>query len=515
MQAQPAGAAISLPSTTAPPGAEKVTVFVRGVRIVGATVYTTEDFNPLVAEMTGRRVPLTAIYDLAGRITAKYGKDGYVLSRAIVPPQQLDPKGSVIRIDVIEGYVDKVEWPATLSHYRDFFSYYARRITADRPINIRTLERYLLLAGDLPGLEFATRLKPSERNRGASTLVVEVAQKWIDITGRVDNRGTHARGPMEFLSSVTLNNWARSHEALSLTYAGVSQLKELQYIAGNYRQVLTAEGLTLFADASYTWGKPGTVQLETLQYRNLGPYADVGLMFPLIRLRERNLSISGLAFASDNRADMLGVRFNDDRLRGVRARADADLADPWGGVNQFYAIASQGIEAFGSTENDNPLASRAAGRIDFSKVEGYASRTQALFNTFSAFAAVYSQYAFTPLLSPEQCGYGGRFFGRAFDPSQLLGDSCVEVVGELRYDVPLAPTEWFRFSQFQFYGFTDYGRVWTRAPAVGTPRSQDGASAGTGVRIGYEAFGVDLQAAKAVEGPLNDWRFFFIAGMRF
>ena len=358
-------------------------------------------------------------------------------------------------------------------------------------------------------------LKPSERRKGASTLVVEVAQKWVDAIGRVDNRGTQYRGPAEFLASTTLNNWARGHEALSLTYAGVFPLSELQYVAGNYRQVLTAEGLTFFADGSYTWGRPGTAQLNILQYRNLGPYADVGLMYPLIRSRERNLSLSALTFANNNRADVLGTPFNDDRLRGVRARADADLADPLGGINQLYVIASQGVEGFGSTENGNPLASRAAGRIDFSKIEAYASRTQPLFWSFSAFAALYSQYAFTPLLSPEQCGYGGRFFGRAFDPSQLLGDSCFEAIGELRYDLPIPPIWILRFSQFQLYGFTDYGQVFSRVPAVGTPSNQDGASAGTGVRFGNELFGVDLQLAKAIEGPGNDWRFFVIAGVRY
>ena len=42
-------------------------------------------------DIIGREVPVTAIYDVAQRITAKYGDDGYVLSRAIVPPQELTP----------------------------------------------------------------------------------------------------------------------------------------------------------------------------------------------------------------------------------------------------------------------------------------------------------------------------------------------------------------------------------------------------------------------------------------
>ena len=148
---------------------------------------------------------------LARRITAKYGADGYVLSRAIVPPQQLDPKGAVLQIRVIEGWIDKVEWPQNLLRYRDFFSDYATRITAQRPVNIRTIERYLLLGNDLPGLKFSTSLRPADNEVGASTLVVEVTEKPLDVTARVDNRGTAARGPYQFLTAAAINNVLHQH----------------------------------------------------------------------------------------------------------------------------------------------------------------------------------------------------------------------------------------------------------------------------------------------------------------
>jgi hemolysin activation/secretion protein len=151
--------------------------------------------------LIGKPVTLQDVYDLAQRITAKYGAEGYVLSRAIVPVQELDPNGAVVNIQVVEGYIETVEWPPQLSAYRDFFSYYASRITAERPVNIRTIERYLLLAGDLPGLKFKNSIKPHPTKVGAAILVVEVTRKPIDFFGRFDNRGTHARGPLEYLTS--------------------------------------------------------------------------------------------------------------------------------------------------------------------------------------------------------------------------------------------------------------------------------------------------------------------------
>jgi hemolysin activation/secretion protein len=108
-QAQPGGPPVSLPSTVAPPGAEKIKLVIRSVRVVGSTVYSAAQLEPLYADLLGSKTTLATVYEIARRITAKYGADGYVLSRAIVPPQQLNPKGVNVRIQVIEGWVDKVE----------------------------------------------------------------------------------------------------------------------------------------------------------------------------------------------------------------------------------------------------------------------------------------------------------------------------------------------------------------------------------------------------------------------
>jgi hemolysin activation/secretion protein len=513
-QAQPAGAGISLPSTVAPEGAERMFVRVCSVRITGSTVYTPDKLSPLYADLIHQRAPLTAVYALAQRVTAKYGDGGYVLSRAVVPPQQLDPSCAAIHIEIVEGYVDRVEWPSQLARYRDFFTAYAAKITAERPANIHTIERYLLLAGDLPGLKFSTSLQPSKHARGASTLVVEATEKRIDANGHIDNRGTPARGPFEYFGSATFNNFLGQHEALTLTYAGVVPLEELNYAALSYRQVLTSEGLAFFADGSDAWGTPGTAQLEELLYRTLGPYGDAGLSYPLIRSREQNLTVSGLFFASNNESDVTGSMFNDDRLRGFRAKTDADSADSWQGINQFNVTVSQGIEGLGSTENGNPLASRLPGRVDFSKIEATASRTQPLFDRFSAYVSAYGQYAGTPLLVPEQCAFGGRYFGRAFDPSELLGDSCIEAIGEFRYDVPQQPVALFQTAQL--YTFTDYGQLYTRDASLGTPTVQNAASVGGGIRLGWlNHVDADLSVAKAIEGPRNDERFFFILTARY
>src|SRR6266542_1989265 len=506
--AQPGGPAISVPGIEAPPGAAETKLVIRQIRIVGATVYTAAQLAELYADLIGKPVTLQDVYDLAQRITAKYGAEGYVLSRAIVPVQELDPNGAVVNIQVVEGYIETVEWPPQLSAYRDFFSYYASRITAERPVNIRTIERYLLLASDLPGLKFKNSIKPHPSKVGAAILVVEVTQKPIDFFGRHDNRGTHARGPLEYLTSTTFNNLFGGHEALTLTAAGAFPTRELQYYAANYRQVLTGEGLTYFATASYGFGRPGTEELTFFDYRTRSFYAETGLFYPVIRARERNLNVSGLWFWSNDRGIFLDLLdeppSTHDRMRGVRG--------------------------LGATQNGQDLASRLNGRVDFSKMELTLSRLRPLplLPGLSGLVAVYGQYAMTPLLVSELCGYGGRLFGRGFDPSQFVSDSCLEALFELRYDIPI---QLQALTQTQLYGFFDKGWLHNLAPVPGTFRSVDAASFGAGLRLGWlNAVTADLSVTQVAQGqglvgttalpglleqgPRKNTRFFFILSAR-
>ena len=527
-QSQPRGPSILLPGAAPPSGAEKLTVNIRDICIRGSTVYTKEQLAPLYADMIGHDVPVIALYDLAKRITARYGNDGYVLSRAVVPPQSLAPHGAVPCLQIIEGYVDNVEWPAAVAKYRDFFTDYTAKIIAQRPANVHTIERYLLLASDLPGLHFSASLKPSKTHEGAATLVVALVEKRLDLFGRFDNRGTPQRGPNEFLVGASFNNFLRIHEAFNVNFASVEpHTQELKYFAANWREVLTSEGLFAFVNASYGYGRPGTEPLLLLDLRTASTYVESGLAMPAIRTREKNLTLSALMFMSDGESDIspggVFAQLTQDRLRGFRMRADGDWADRFLGINQFNFTYSQGVEGLGGSRNNADLmdavpTSRQFGRVDFEKIEATLSRTQPLIGRFSAFGSIYGQYAFNPLLVPEQCSYGGRFFGRAFDPSDFLGDHCFEALTEFRYDVPkFAPT----VDQVQLYTYADYGRLWLLAPAgnslsFGTQANVSAASAGAGVRFAVlNAFSADLQVAKAIHGPRDDTRFFFILAAKY
>ena len=155
-------------------------------------------------------------------------------------------------------------WPAELARYRDFFSDYTAQ-DHRRPAGQYPHHRALSAArGRSAGPEIQEQPEALADQPGASTLIVEVTEKPIDALARIDNRGTDARGPLEYLGQRDRQQpAARRTRRSPLTYAGTFQLEELQYSRGD----LPAGAQQRRPDRasstrSYGFGRPGTAMLR-------------------------------------------------------------------------------------------------------------------------------------------------------------------------------------------------------------------------------------------------------------
>ena len=110
------------------------------------------------------------------------------------------------------------------------------------------------------------------------------------------------------------------------------------------------------------------------------------------------------------------------------------------------------------------------------------------------------QIAGGPLLSSQECGYGGTSIGRGFEPSVISGDDCFSALGELRYDIS---TEAMGLKKLQPYAFADYGSIWNIDPPIGTAAHDSAASVGAGIRFGWANFDADLQATYQIVSPTS------------
>lgn len=147
---------IRAPEVVSPDAVEALEVVLAGIAVEGATALAPADFVPLYQAFLGQTVTATEIELIVARITDLYREKGFFLSTAVAPPQEI--VGGVVRVQVIEGYVESVSVQKG-ERRRTELDPYLRPILDERPLKLSTLERGVLLINDLPGIEAAAAMR--------------------------------------------------------------------------------------------------------------------------------------------------------------------------------------------------------------------------------------------------------------------------------------------------------------------------------------------------------------------
>ena len=462
-----------------PDEAGELGLVLSSVAVEGSTVYAEEDLAYLYEERLGQEVALADVFKIAEEITAKYRNDGYVLSRAVVPPQTITD--GAVRIRIVEGYISEVRFEGEARGQRSLLDAYAAKIKSSRPLSTRDLERYLLLLDDLPGIKSRAVLGPAKDTPGASDLVILVEEKPVDGFVRVDNRGSEFNGPGRFWLGTGFNSLDGAHERTTarLVTAGKSG-KELTYLEVGHERQIETEGKKLFLQLTHTGSEPGHT-LRILEVESKSQSFRAGVTNPLIRSRARNVSLHADFVVRNSETTIFGNRLSKDRIRFVSLGALYDSADRFGGINQLGLDLDQGISILGASKEGSTDLSREKGRADFTKLRLTASRLQRLGGRWSLLASFTSQLALSKLLASEEFGVGGERCGRAYDPSEATGDEGACLVAEVRYGHNLGAKG---LAGYQIYGFYDVGGVWRKDPGALEERAEL-SSAGLGVRFNF------------------------------
>jgi hemolysin activation/secretion protein len=208
-----------------------------------------------------------------------------------------------------------------------------------------------------------------------------------------------------------------------------------------------------------------------------------------------------------------------DHIRSLTADVYINALDDWGGYSTGTLSVTQGLDILGATAKGSPDASRAGAGGTYTRGNFEITHEQPLFDPVSIFLAGTGQTSFgTPLLASEQFALGGLQYDRAFDPSEVTGDSALAGRFELRVD---ALQHAAFLSNVQPYGFYEGGEVWETDALPGTPEHETLVSAGAGIRFDLgDNFNADVEWAKPLErqelGSDNKGsRFFFSVGANF
>lgn len=487
------------------------------VTVIGGLPALASEERALVAPLEGAEISASQLFETAAKIEAMYAAKGYVLVRAVVPPQNLAKTGAAVRINIINGRVAGADVAGLPHRVHDVVSRHVARMT-DRPWLTRTqLERALLLAGDAAGIALRTTIEPG-REAGTVRLVLAGAGPALSVDAGFDNAVGGALGGSVFTLSPVLRSALGGGETIYGIVGGapfdgfVGRNSPRRFAALGVVVPIGRDGLRFSTEGLVARTRPivptGVLATESRYVRTA-----FKLSYPLIRSRARDLTIeAGLDLVDERQiARDFGVLLYQDRLRPLRLRLRYAARLP----GASYALSgelSQGIAGLGARDARNASlaepVSRTLAPADFTKVEVTLDAVSALAGRWTVAARAQGQASLGgPLFGSEQMAITGPRALSGYDLGGLSGDNAAFARVELRYGFDLGKT-----ATFEPYAFGASGVVQRLQPTAVETGVIHAASLGAGARVTVATngrpFRIEGEIARGFSDTLSgNWRF--------
>lgn len=456
------------------PADSKIKFVLNKIILEGNTVFSESQLRELYQSSLRKTISVAELQGIVQKITKKYRDEGFIISRALLPPQTI--KQGIVRIQIVEGFISKVEVKGDPGKAECVIAGYGKHILDNRPLQMKILERYVLLANDLPGYTVKAVLTPSKTVTASSDLTLVVERKKSSAYLSEDNFGTRYLGPQQITGSLSLYSILVGGENNTFKLLKSTQGRELRFFEYLHAQPVGTRGAKWIVVYDYTKTRPGFI-LQPLNIIGRSTWIFTDIIYPVIRSRERNLVVHGQANYQNVFSTISEFPFYQDRIRSLATGAFYESADKHKGVNTAGIDFTQGLNVMGAHQHLNQ--SRPLGNTEYLRTNIFLGRLQGVTERFSIYVSMRGQYASKPLLASEQFSYGGSDFGRGYDPSEIVGDKGVAAKLELR--IQTNPEKKF-LKSVQYYMFYDAGKVYN-LDRVNLPPNLSATSAGVGARF--------------------------------
>jgi hemolysin activation/secretion protein len=424
------------------------TLVVKTFEFAGNTRLASPQLARSVQDFVGREIGFSELQNAAIAVANAYRDAGWVV-RAYLPQQEITD--GTVTIQVIEATLGgvQVEGEATRASPARLRKIVTTAQAPGAPLNVRSLDRALMLINDLPGV-LATGTLAQGKSHSETDLVLSLEDAPL-VTGELtlDDAGSRFTGAERILAAANLNGQlgvGDRTEALLLHSEG----SDYQRLA--YSQALGSRGIRVGVNASHLSYDIITRDFAALDAHGTSNTLGLEASYPLWRTRTRNLYVA-LA-ASDKSFDnaTAGETTTDYSVQNASLGLYGNSFDRifGGGANNLGVSAVRGRVDLSGSPNElmDSLTTRTAGSYD--KLQFSASRLQVLTERVSMYAGITGQTAGKNLDSSERFYLGGSGGVRAYPQDEGGGAEGMLVNLEARARLPMS---------FNVTGFLDWGTV--------------------------------------------------------
>jgi hemolysin activation/secretion protein len=427
---------------------------------------------------------------IADAVAAAYARDGRIALYTVYAPDQA-AEGGVLRLTAVEGRIAEVALEGPIAGKdMTLVRAYLAHLTAERPLTRRTLERYVSLIRDIPGLESNIDIVPGAQ-LGEVRLRVGLKPRAFRLGVSVNNRGTALLGRTQVQLDAVGYSLFRQGDQTRLTFAAPTQLERFQYYAAAHSTPLGANGTTAQINVGYLRTKPDFADLNGHAY-SAGFQVSHALKRSFSKAIYLTAGIDGLN--SDNA--LFGRTLSQDRVRAVR------LAASYGAETQtrFFGARASVSLGLGDALGGRTLNPGGA-ELGFAKFNASATYSSRFARHFVLRLNAAGQVAGDRLPGSEQFALGGDLYGRGYESALISGDHALAGSAEVAFRPVSGLPDALGGSEL--YGFVDGGKVWYRARYGYPTETLKLASVGGGVRVAVkQKLELELEAARGLSNPV-------------
>lgn len=421
------------PAVPSPPEAKPqpgVTVVVKEFCFAGNTLLDDKQLAQAVAGFLNRPVSFEELQRAADLVAAVYREAGWIV-RVYLPEQ--DVSAGVVTLQIVEARFGGLRFETELSErisHAEIEKYFTTRQKVGQALSAEDLDRALLLADDLPGINVVGTLVPGSAG-GETELALKITDQLI-FSGDValDNAGSRATGSERLAANLNLNSPSGHGEQVSLNLLH-SEGSDYTRLALN--MPLGYDGLRLTVSASELRYKviEGTGSKGPAAISGHSDSMGADVSYPLVRARMQNLYLSA------------GVEHKSFYTRDSSVRSDYASDSVRAGIsgNSFDGLGGGGTNSasvqllWGRLTDMREHALIDSIDRSYHKFIYGLSRLQTISGNHALFVSVTGQYADQVLDSSEKFYIGGAHSVRAYPVSELGGERGQVLTGEWRWHI--------------------------------------------------------------------------------
>jgi hemolysin activation/secretion protein len=439
-------------------------IFVKRFRLSSpSTLLSEPQLNRLLGNFLQRENTIENLHKASEEVSNNLRERGYAFARAFLPQQEI--VDGTVMIEISQGKLSKeadgqpsinvkTEGKTRLNQAR-VKAMVAAAVSDAKGLNVKDLERGLLLLNDLPGVQ-GTGLVVPGREPGTAGLNVDIREGplvrgWLGY----DNFGSRSTGMNRGTADVSLTNPSGRGDLADLNLAKSSGTES---VTASYLMPLGLSGLRArLAASGLQYRVEDSVSVTDAEGGSV--WLSAGLSYPVMRSQTDNLYLSGSIDGKQFKDSVANVQISSRRTQSLSVGAQANHQSPTGGrLLSFSASLTGGSLDRGGVPSDlavDEVTRHAQGGYGILRATG--SWMEQLNADFSASVTLATQFASKNLDTSEKIYLGGPRGVRAYPIEEAGSDEGAILNLEARWRAVQARErsgqEWTLFT------FFDVGRA--------------------------------------------------------